>query len=96
MNLDLMANGSDSLTCCDLQCSNLYSKFKKKNQEKKFVPNKNWFSIDSVGQQQRDSSSNVSWHGYRSSLWHNRGSENNLCKKNICSSGGKCFLLHYL
>lgn len=29
MNLDLMANGSDSLTCCDLQCSNLYSKLKK-------------------------------------------------------------------
>lgn len=35
MNLDLMANGSDSLTCCDLQCSNLYSKFKKKKIRKK-------------------------------------------------------------
>lgn len=29
MNLDLMASGSDSLTCCDLQCSNLHSKLKK-------------------------------------------------------------------
>lgn len=38
MNLDLMANGSDSLTCCDLQCSNLYSKFKKKIRKKSLYP----------------------------------------------------------
>lgn len=38
MNLDLLANGSDSLTCCDLQCSNLYSKLKKKSGKKSLYP----------------------------------------------------------